>query len=280
VEVAPIAHPLAKLHVAGPDGRSRGGVGGRWALARPELVRALTDGLDRVVDLRFDTTLHAIRQDAERVHCTIGHQEGSFDFVVAADGIRSTARRALAPEVTLRFAGQVCWRGIVAERFDADATELWTGRERVGVVPLSGDRSYVFVVRPASAAGGDLAPVRGVPGRTVAAVDALRALPAGELLRHELWELDRPVWGASRVALLGDAAHAMTPNTGLGAALAIEDAAVLTATMQKGPSGAVDRYRRARHTRVRAVQLASRAIGAFAHSQHPVAGRLRRTMRL
>jgi 2-polyprenyl-6-methoxyphenol hydroxylase-like FAD-dependent oxidoreductase len=267
------------LHVTGPDGRSRGGAGRRSALARADLVTALTDGLDRMVDLRFDTALHELRQDARGVHCRIGHEERRFDLLVGADGIRSTARRALAPHVPLRPAGQVCWRGIVPERFGDEATELWTGRERVGIVALAGGRTYVFVVRATAGADDDLAPVGRVSDRDAAAVQALRDLPADALLRHELWELDRPVWGASRVALLGDAAHAMTPSTGLGAALAVEDAAVLGRTPAQGPAGAVDRYRRSRAARVRAVQLASRGIGTFAHSRHPAAGRLRRAMR-
>lgn len=280
VPVAAISNPLAGLHVTGPDGRSRGGARHRSALARAELVTALTDGLGRMVDLRFDTALHAVRQDARAVHCRVGDRDRSFDFLVAADGIRSTVRSALAPHVPLRSAGQVCWRGIVPERFGEAATELWTGRERIGIVPLNGARSYVFVVRDAATAGDDLAPVDRVPDRDAAAVQALRDLPADALLRHELWELDRPVWGTSRVALLGDAAHAMTPNTGLGAALAVEDAAVLSATSHNGLAGAVDRYRRSRGVRVRAAQLASRAIGTFAHSRHPAADRLRRAMQL
>ncbi len=280
VGVDPIAHPLEKLHVTGPDGRPRGGPGNRFALARPELVTVLGEGLHRLVDVRFDTALHEVRPDTGRVHCRIGTQEQPFDFVVAADGLRSTVRRALAPDVPLRSAAQVCWRGIVEERFGDAATELWTGRERIGVVPLSGDRSYVYVVRGAGSAGNVLTPAQDVPDREASAVQALRALPSDELLRHELWEIDRPVWGTSGVALLGDAAHAMTPNMGLGAALAIEDAAVLTSALRKGLSGAVGRYRRARAARVRSVQLASRAIGVLAHSRHPAASGLRAAMRL
>ncbi len=280
VGVGRIAHPLEKLSVTGPDGRPRGGAGKRFALARPELVTALGEGLDRLVDVRFDTALHEVRPEAARVHCRIGAQERSFDFVVAADGIRSTVRQALAPDVALRSAAQVCWRGIVEERFGDAATELWTGRERIGVVPLRDARSYVYVVRGSGTAGDALTPAEGVPAREAAAVQALRALPEDELLRHELWEVDRPVWGTPGVALLGDAAHAMTPNMGLGAALAIEDAAVLTSALRNGLPGAVGRYRLARAARVRAVQLTSRGIGVLAHSRNPVASRLRAAMRL
>jgi len=66
------------------------------------------------------------------------------------------------------------------------------------------------------------------------------------------------------VALLGDAAHAMTPNQGQGAAMAIEDAGALTLALRSGGNGAVERYAAARHRRVRRVQLTSRRIGRIA----------------
>ncbi|WP_207455175.1 FAD-dependent monooxygenase [Herbiconiux sp. SYSU D00978] len=280
VQVGPIAQRLTALRVTGPRGRSLGGVAHRSALARPELITALSDGLSELADVRFGAALQGIRRDGDRVHCTVAGEERAFDFVVAADGIRSTVRSALAPDVALRSARQVCWRGIVPRRFGDAATELWTGQERIGIVPLTGGRSYVFVTRSTQDAGDDLAPVTGVPRRDATAVEALRSLPREALLRHELWELDRPFWGVPRIALLGDAAHAMTPNTGLGAALAIEDAVVLGEAVGAGLDSAVDRHRRSRGLRVRAAQLASRTIGDFAHSERRVAVTLRKRLGL
>jgi 2-polyprenyl-6-methoxyphenol hydroxylase-like FAD-dependent oxidoreductase len=84
-------------------------------------------------------------------------------------------------------------------------------------------------------------------------------------LHHDLEELDAPVWGSKRVILLGDAAHGMTPNQGQGAAMAIEDAFVLSREFTAGIDGAFERYRDARQRRVRAVQLDSHRLGQVAH---------------
>lgn len=90
-------------------------------------------------------------------------------------------------------------------------------------------------------------------------------------LHHDLDELDAPTWGRGRVMLLGDAAHAMTPNQGQGAAMAVEDALVLTRELAAGFDGALERYRAARHPRVRQVQLDSRRIGQVAHWENRLA---------
>jgi hypothetical protein len=71
------------------------------------------------------------------------------------------------------------------------------------------------------------------------------------------------------VLLLGDAAHAMTPNQGQGAAMAIEDALAVTLALRAGADGALERYRAARARRVRQIQLTSRRIGALANLRGP-----------
>ena len=57
----------------------------------------------------------------------------------------------------------------------------------------------------------------------------------------------------------------MTPNQGQGAAMAIEDAFVLTRELTAGIDGVLERYREVRQGRVRAVQLDSRRLGKVAH---------------
>jgi 2-polyprenyl-6-methoxyphenol hydroxylase-like FAD-dependent oxidoreductase len=67
----------------------------------------------------------------------------------------------------------------------------------------------------------------------------LAATPADALLRHPIHHLATPLptYVTGRVALLGDAAHAMTPDLGQGAAQALEDAVVLTARLAESDLG-------------------------------------------
>jgi 2-polyprenyl-6-methoxyphenol hydroxylase-like FAD-dependent oxidoreductase len=109
----------------------------------------------------------------------------------------------------------------------------------------------------------------GAPARLL---ERLTDLPPSH---HDLEELDQPVWGTPRVLLLGDAAHAMTPNLGQGAAMAIEDAFALEQSLRDGVDGALPRYQSVRNGRVRTIQLQSRRIGAIAHTEGRVQQRLR-----
>jgi 2-polyprenyl-6-methoxyphenol hydroxylase-like FAD-dependent oxidoreductase len=194
-----------------------------------------------------------------------------YDLVVGADGRRSAVREAVCGPQPERYSGTTCWRGFLDLDLGDVAIEAWGGRARVGAVPVGDGRTYYYLVlaAPPGAASPSwpdgFAQAFGGFGGT--AGDVVRAvLDAGPPpLHHDLIELDRPAWGAGHVLLLGDAAHAMTPNQGQGAAMAIEDAAALSLAVTDGPDGALARYTTARAARVRAVQLTSRRIGAVAH---------------
>jgi 2-polyprenyl-6-methoxyphenol hydroxylase-like FAD-dependent oxidoreductase len=147
------------------------------------------------------------------------------------------------------------------------------------VVPIGDGQVYYYLVRVSPV---DAEPPRsgaqvrsffaGHGGTAGRLVDALREMPP---LHHDLFELERPFWGQGRVLLLGDAAHAMTPNQGQGAAMAIEDALAVAAALRTGGDGVLERYRSSRHRRVRAVQLTSRRIGMVANLRGPGVARVR-----
>lgn len=136
------------------------------------------------------------------------------------------------------------------------------------LVGADGDRVYAyFAVRTAETGHDDAVP-RARFSRFGGPVRAfLDELPdTTPALRHELVDLDGVVFGDGPVALLGDAAHAMLPYLGQGAAQAIEDAAALADAVaaHRDITAAVASYRERRTPRARAVQRRSRA-GAVAH---------------
>jgi 2-polyprenyl-6-methoxyphenol hydroxylase-like FAD-dependent oxidoreductase len=109
----------------------------------------------------------------------------------------------------------------------------------------------------------------------------LAATPPAALLRNDVWQL-RPLprrLAAGRIALLGDAGHAMTPDLGQGACQALEDAAELaTLAAQATPTdipAALDRYDALRRARTSMMVRRSRTIARLAHLQGPLRCTLR-----
>ncbi len=171
---------------------------------------------------------------AARVTTTAGELDA--DLVVAADGIGSATRSALFPgHQGLRYAGFTTWRLITgASTGQVPMAESWGRGTVFGVMPLSDGRVYCYAAAPAAPgarAGDELPELVRLFGTWHEPIPRLLALarPQG-VLRHDVAELaaSLPSFHRGRVALLGDAAHPMTPNLGQGACQALEDAAVIS----------------------------------------------------
>jgi 2-polyprenyl-6-methoxyphenol hydroxylase-like FAD-dependent oxidoreductase len=162
--------------------------------------------------------------------------ESDADLVVAADGIGSAARAAMFPDHPgPRYAGFTTWRMLAGPvAVPAPMAESWGRGTVFGVMPLADGRVYCYAAAPAAAGGhadDELAELKRRFGHWHDPIPALLAsVPAGQVLRLDVAELAAPLpaFHRGRVALLGDAAHPMTPNLGQGACQALEDAAVLT----------------------------------------------------
>jgi len=213
------------------------------------------------------------------------------DLLVGADGIRSTVRQQLVPAIAPRYAGYTAWRAIVP--FDHARVprwgESWGRGARFGVAPVGRDRVYLFATANAPAGGDRVATPEGRKADLLARFgdwhDPIPALLAATepaaILRNDIEDLPPlPAWGTGPVTLLGDAAHAMTPNLGQGACQALEDAAVLGACLGDGgdPVLALRRYEAVRRPRTVAIQRRSRQIGVVGQWANPLACVLRDRM--
>lgn len=219
------------------------------------------------------TTVTAVDADGPRVR--VEHSDGvsHADLLVGADGIRSSVRRAVWPQAPEpRYAGYTAWRLVVESGPLAAGGETWGRGERVGFAPLPGGRVYLFAVANLSAGqhgtDGELAELRRRFAHWHDPIPALLHAATEEVvMRHDIYELP-PLrsHATGRVALLGDAAHAMTPNLGQGANLALEDAVTLAALLDACPSvpEALAAYDRARRPRTQKIAKLSRRIGIIA----------------
>jgi 2-polyprenyl-6-methoxyphenol hydroxylase-like FAD-dependent oxidoreductase len=246
-------------------------------LHRADLVRALVEALSPEV-LRPSTTVRALHDDGNAVVVEHDHGSRRVNLVVGADGLNSTVRRLRWPEAKPpRYAGYTAWRmitDVLPQPLTAGA-EIWGRGERFGFTSLPGGRSYCFGT--ATAPAGETSPegewaqvnhrFRTWPDPIPTLLDAV---PADRVLRHDIYDLqDLPSYVSGRVVLIGDAAHAMTPNLGQGACQALEDAATLAAFLD-GSDG-LARYDRERRPRTQLIARRSAVLGAIGQLSWPPA---------
>ncbi len=201
------------------------------------------------------------------------------DAVVGADGVRSVLRDALFETLPARFTGHVAWRGLVpAERLDPDVAAAPPGIH-IGPgqlflrYPLRGGSliNYAAFARQdgwldegwsARAALSDPLAVFGDWDRLASGVIA--ATPPDGVFKWALFgRAPLSSWVSGRATLVGDAAHAMLPFMGQGAASSIEDAMVLARCIAATPSAdeAFALYEATRRSRADFIQTTSRAVG-------------------
>jgi 2-polyprenyl-6-methoxyphenol hydroxylase-like FAD-dependent oxidoreductase len=245
-----------------------------------QLRAALPDGV-----LVANSEVRAVTPDGE-VEFATGRVERA-DLVVAADGLHSTCRaRLLGDHPGARYAGFTAWRGVTAGPFPLDAAaETWGRGAEFGATILTDSRVYWFATAnlpEAARAGDEHAEVLRRFGRWHDPVRRIvEATEPGAVLRHDIYELARPLppFSSGRVALLGDAAHAMTPNLGQGACLAMEDAVELAALVARDDNvpAALREYDARRRPRTQRLAAASARAARVVQSESRPAVALRNT---
>lgn len=246
-------------------------------LHRADLLEVLRAAVPPAA-LRTGVTVDSVRSDGTVTH---GDVVTRADLVVGADGIRSVVRRSVWPDAPApRYAGYSTYRMVtesLALPLDSQG-ESWGRGERFGYAPLPDGRVYCFAVvnTPAGAGGEPIARLRRrFAGWHDPIPRLLAAVPEDAVLHHDLYELPSIAGYASgRAVLIGDAAHAMTPNLGQGACQAIEDAVVLADVLNDGGPAEYDRRRRVRTQRI---VTRSHRIGAVAQWSAPGAVAVRNT---
>jgi 2-heptyl-3-hydroxy-4(1H)-quinolone synthase len=236
------------------------------------------------VALRFGTTVARLDESSSGIVCTLSDGTRlAARAVVGADGIRSRVRDLVWGPNEPAYAGYTCWRwtGRVPDGVP-ELVEMWGAGARVGLVPLPEDDVYAFFVAnaprytpldPAQRRASFVRHRFRAFGGAVPRVLAALGDDSTELAHHDIEEVVQKPWVKGRVALAGDAAHAMTPNLGQGAAMAIEDVSVLAHLLagEHDTTAALAAYEARRRPRVDDIQRRSRTFGAIAQWQAPLA---------
>lgn len=289
--VAAAGWPITQAEIRRPDGAvisvtpiasvSRRIGAPTIAIQRAHLQRILADP-QVVPRVHLGKRCTGVFQEDE--HIAAHFEDGTTargDLLVGADGLWSSVREYVTGPQTPRHLGYALWRGVVAlddpSLAAGHAFETWDKGARFGMVQIDSRNAYWYaglndcprgtldMARPAllERFGRWHAPIR----------EALSFAPESKAVRTEIY--DRPVperWHRGRVVLLGDAAHAMTPDLGQGACTAIEDALALADSMagSRDLGRSLARYQRARRARCARVSARSRRVSRLCQLDSPL----------
>ncbi len=163
------------------------------------------------------------------------------NHLIVAEGIHSPIRNKILPASKLRYAGYTCWRGIVKnEKQITTVSETWGTGGRFGIVPLANEQIYWFATKNVKEPGSKLKEFKrsdlayNFRDYHEPVVDLINATPQEHIIWNDIFDLE-PIsnYAFGNLVLIGDAAHATTPNLGQGACMAIEDAVVLANCLKK-----------------------------------------------
>ena len=251
------------------------------------LIDAVPEGL-----VEFDMRLTELEERAGVVRLSFANGENvEADLVIGADGINSRVREVLLGPQVPKYTGYVAHRAILPPgaaarlRIADDLTKWWSDAEHrdthIVIYYLDRPKTELYFVtgvpEPAWREGtsfvqADMEELRAAFDDFHPEVDQLlRATP--QATKWPLFERDPlPLWSRGRIVLLGDACHPMKPHMGQGAAMAIEDAAILARSLDRHPDDfetSFSVYERARKDRSSLVQHHSRENKWLRHEMDP-----------
>lgn len=216
-------------------------------ISRRALHKVLGDrAKDAGADIRLGLVVASLKDDGAGLDVTFSDGTiGRFDLAIGADGLYSTTRQMIMPEIAgPAFTGQSVWRYNFERSADVTSLCAYEGDIGTGLVPLSATLMYMYVTTPE-------------PGNPRHPQDRLASLMRERLagtapriaeLASRITENDEVVykpletlfvegdWHRGCVVLLGDAVHATTPHLGQGAGMAIEDSLVLADELVRADS--------------------------------------------
>ena len=217
------------------------GVGPCLALERADMHAVLLEGA-RDVPIRMGADVRELRERNGTVSVELGDGTAAdYDLVIGADGIHSTVRRLVfGDDATARPVGQVGWRFVTACPPEITTWSVMLGhRTAFLTIPIGPGRVYCYcdvVSHPGLEQDEDFSRLfSGYADPVPELLDSIAGLDV--VHRSTIEEVALDSWTGGRVVLIGDAAHATSPNMAEGAAMALEDALVLAECLA-GPGAA------------------------------------------
>ena len=260
-------------------------------LLRRDLQKELFDAVPSS-QIHFDK--QCIKVENKSVETIVHFADGTSetaDVFIFADGVHSIARKEVFNLLPLKYSGRTSWRGIA--QFDKpifennSCYEIFGKGSRIGIFPLPNNQAYWYAA--VNMAEEETAKQK----RTIDCVLSHFknwAEPVKTLMENTSEEklvltkinyaTDIHTLAKGNIALLGDAAHPMTPDLGQGACQAIEDAYVLAECLaqEKSIEENLKDYANKRLQRVRSIAKNSFRMGNIRQMKNPVALAIRNNL--
>lgn len=255
-----------------------------FTIHRAALHAALTEQIKHAT-ISLDKKLATIESTGDAYRLIFEDNSHTIaDVVIGADGVHSKTRNFVNPFSKIRYAGYVCWRAVIDNAFGIETGyETWGTKGRFGVVPLADNQIYWFLCINSSSPDeyraftkGDLAQL--FAGYHEPIHKILAATPNETLIFNPIIDLKpQKVFSKERILLIGDAAHATTPNLGQGACQAIEDVAALYQILEKEENieTAFKIFEKRRRKRTHFIVNTSWRVGKVAQLESPLLCTLR-----
>lgn len=257
------------------------------AIHRASLHEVLLKELGEDVPLHLNKKLKSLKQKDGMNY--LEFEDGTkyeTPLLIGADGIHSAVRRAVFPDTKERLAKQWCWRGVVD--FELEPAYKQVAREavgrgvRFGIVPISQGKVYWYACasykKNAQKEFSNIAIEHIFKDFSPVVQQIIKATDSAKIISAELSDLEQlDQWYKNTMVLMGDAAHATTPNMGQGANQAIESAWVLSEclTTEQDLCKAFEKYQQIRQAKANDVVKTSWQVGQIMHVSNPVAAKLR-----
>lgn len=253
-----------------------------------EILRELTEG----VPIHFETKVDALEEKQHGVSVTLsdGTQE-DYDLVVGADGIHSQVRELLFGKEGFSYSGLRIWLYMMpaGKEMPSEPNDLFGQGEYIGVFPTRIGKLGVLFLASVPAGEPDPLEERIVRLRerfgdfAWMIPDILQSMhDPMEIFADDIDQVSLETWYRGRVALLGDAAHAVSPTAAMGGAMALEDAHVLAEELRMVDATQVEQalasYVARRKPRVAEIRHTSDFLIWLASVKHPAVAFVRNTV--
>jgi 2-polyprenyl-6-methoxyphenol hydroxylase-like FAD-dependent oxidoreductase len=250
--------------------------GSTQMLMRGDLLKLLKNYI-KPKDLHMSTKIKSLRQRKDAVEVTLSNgKEYTFDLVVGADGMHSQVRDLLFKKgegVEFHDTDWGAWLWFCDDRKyrHDEITEYWGAGSLIGVYPVKGELGIIAAMPNHKAClksnhkgRRDMLKKRCERVGSALPNNVISAIPEDkeEMFYWSLKDARCKQWSKGRVVLLGDASTAFLPTAGIGAAMAMESAAVLNDELSRVDAryveNAIKFYIRRRKWRVEKAQALSR----------------------